>query len=145
MLSVVEEGCTVVFHYTGILADGRIFGCSREGSPMEVEIGCGSVIPGFEGGLIGMHVGESRTFTLSPKDGYGEFDEDLCQWVDISRFAAPGSVEVGMHLRVPLEEGQTFSGTVVQVGKDYVLMDFNHPLAGKDLSFWVDCLDIRDE
>lgn len=145
MLAVVEDGCTVVFHYTGVLADGRIFGSSREGGPMEVEIGSGCVIRGFEGGLLGMHVGESRTFTLSPKDGYGEFDEDLCHRVDMSRFAGMRTVELGMRLKIPLEEGRPFSGTVVQVGKDDVLMDFNHPLAGKDLNFWVDCLDIKDE
>ncbi len=73
-MSTVEQGRTAVFHYTGILADGVVFDSSRERSPMEVQIGAGQIIPGFESGIMGMEVGETRTFTIAPKDAYGEHD-----------------------------------------------------------------------
>lgn len=145
MSAVVEDGCTVVFHYTGILADGRIFVCSREGNPIEVEIGAGGTIPGFEGSLIGMQVGESRTFNVSPEDAYGEFDEKLCLRMDKDLLGGFDTIEVGMRFKIPQAGGRSPTGTVIQVGEADVLIDLNHPLAGKELSFWVDCLDIRDE
>jgi FKBP-type peptidyl-prolyl cis-trans isomerase 2 len=144
-MPTVEEGCTVIFHYTGILDDGRIFGCSREGSPMKVEIGAGGIIPGFEGGLVGMQVGESRTFNVSPEDAYGEFDEKLCLRMDNNLLGGFDSIKVGMRFKVPQAGGRSLTGTVIQVGEADVLIDLNHPLAGRELSFWVDCLDIRDE
>ncbi len=88
-MSTVEEGHTVVLHYTGTLADGKVFDSSREGSPMEVRIGAGQVVPGFESGIMGMEVGETRTFTIAPKDAYGEHDEDLWQRVEKERFPDP--------------------------------------------------------
>ncbi|MDA2915533.1 peptidylprolyl isomerase [Nitrospinae bacterium AH_259_B05_G02_I21] len=143
-MSTVEEGRTVVFHYTGILADGEVFDSSRERSPMEVQIGAGQIIPGFESGVMGMEVGETRTFTIAPKDAYGEHDEDLWQRVEKERLPDPESVEVGKTFQFPLGEGRTVSGIVIQVGEEDVLLDLNHPLAGKELTFEVECLEIRN-
>ncbi len=81
-MSTVEQGRTVVLHYTGTLADGTVFDSSRERSPMEVRIGASQIIPGFESGIMGMKVGESRTFTIAPENAYGEHDENLCHRVE---------------------------------------------------------------
>jgi peptidylprolyl isomerase len=140
----VEEGHTVVFHFTGKLPDGEVFDSSRGESPMEVRIGAGQVIPGLESGIMGMRVGETRTFTIAPEDAYGERDEDLCQQVERARFPEPESVEAGILFQVSLGEGRTVMATVREVGDKHVLLDLNHPLAGKELTFEVDCLDIRD-
>jgi peptidylprolyl isomerase len=81
----VEDGRTVVFHFTGTLPDDEVFDSSRGESPMEVRIGAGQVIPGLESGIMGMRVGETRTFTIAPEQAYGERDEDLCQQVERGR------------------------------------------------------------
>ncbi len=93
---------------------------------------------------MGMEVGETRTFTIAPKDAYGEHDEDLWQRVEKERFHDPGSVEVGKTFRFPLGEGRSMRGTVVEVGDEDVLLDLNHSLAGKELTFEVECLEIRN-
>ncbi len=143
-MSTVEEGHTVVLHYTGTLADGSVFDSSRERSPMEVQIGAGQVVPGFESGIMGMEVGESRTFTIAPENAYGEHDEDLCHRVEKERFAEPEGIKVGRIFKMPLGEHRSVTGTVTQVGEEDVLIDLNHPLAGKELTFEVECLEIRN-
>ncbi|MDA2917242.1 peptidylprolyl isomerase [Nitrospinae bacterium AH_259_B05_G02_I21] len=142
-MSTVEEGRMVMFHYTGTLADGSVFDSSRGRSPMEVRIGAGQIVPGFEAGIMGMRVGETRTFAIAPKDAYGEHDENLCHRVEKERFPDPKSVEVGMTFRYPLGDGRT-AHTIIQVGDEDVLLDLNHPLAGEELTFEVECLEIRN-
>ncbi len=142
-MSTVEQGRTAVFHYTGILADGEVFDSSRERSPMEVQIGAGQIIPGFESGVMGMEVGETRTFTIAPEDAYGEYDENRRRRVEQERFTEPNSIEVGMVLQIPLTEGRSVPGTVVELSEQDVLIDLNHPLAGEALTFEVECLEIR--
>ncbi len=143
-MSTVEQGRTAVFHYTGILADGEVFDSSRERSPMEVQIGAGQIIPGFESGVMGMEVGETRTFTIAPEDAYGAFDENRRRRVEKERFTEPEGVKVGRVCEVPVGQGRHVPGTVIQVGEEDVLIDLNHPLAGKALTFEVECLEIRN-
>ncbi len=111
---------------------------------MEVQIGAGLIVPGLESGVMGMEVGETRTFTIAPKDAYGEHDEDLWQRVEKERFPDPESIAVGRMFKISLGEGRSVPGTVTQVGEEDVLLDLNHPLAGKELTFEVECLEIRN-
>jgi len=143
-MSTVEESLTVVLHYTGTLADGSVFDSSRERSPMEVRIGAGQIIPGFESGIMGMEVGESRTFTIAPEEAFGEHDENLCHRVEKERFAEPEGIKAGRVCEVPVGQGRHVPGTVIQVGEEDVLIDLNHPLAGKALTFEVECIEIRN-
>ena len=143
-MSTVEEGHTVVLYYTGTLADGSVFDSSRDGSPMEVRIGAGQVVLGFESGIMGMEVGESRTFTIAPEDAYGAYDEDLCHRVEKEHFPDPTDLKAGMIFQVSMDEGRTVEATVVEVGDEDVLLDLNHPLAGMELTFEVECLEIRN-
>ncbi len=143
-MSTVGEGHTVVLHYTGTLADGSVFDSSRGRSPMEVQIGAGQVVPGLESGVMGMEVGETRTFTIAPENAYGEHDENLCHRVEKKRFPEPESIAVGRMFKISLGEGRSIPGTVTQVGEEDVLIDLNHPLAGKELTFEVECLEIRN-
>ncbi len=144
-MSTIEEGRTVVFHYTGTLADGRIFDSSRERSPMVFQIGVGQIPHGFESGIMGMRVGESRTFTIGPEDAYGAYDEDLCRRVEKERLAGPEGIKVGMEYEIAVTPNRSVVGTVVEVGEQDVLIDLNHPLAGMALTFEVECLEIRDD
>jgi len=144
MSTIIEEGRTVVFHYTGTLADGRIFDSSRERSPIEVQIGAGQIPPGFESGIMGMRVGESRTFTIGPEDAYGAYDEDLCRRVKKERLAGPEGIKVGMVYEIAVTPNRSVVGTVVEVGEEDFLIDLNHSLAGRALTFEVECLEIRN-
>ncbi len=144
-MSIVEQGRTVVFHYTGTLADGSVFDSSRERRPMEVQIGAGQTPPGFESGIMGMRVGESRTFTIGPEDAYGAYYEDLCRRVEKERLAGPEGIKVGMEYEIAVTPNRSVVGTVVEVGEEDVLIDLNHPLAGKALTYEVECLEIRDD
>lgn len=141
----VEDGRTALFHYTGTLDDGEVFDSSRNRDPIELHIGADQVIPGFESGIKGMTEGETRTFTVSPEDAFGEHDESLTSQVEKERFAEPEGIRVGRVCEVPMGEGHSMPGTVVEVEGDDVLIDFNHPLAGKELTFEVECLEIKDD
>jgi FKBP-type peptidyl-prolyl cis-trans isomerase 2 len=112
---------------------------------MEVRIGTGEIIPGLESGLMGMKVGETRTFTVSPEDAFGEHDENLCRWMEKELFAEPEGIKVGRMCQVPVTSRSSAMGTVVEVGEEAVLIDLNHPLVGKVLTFEVECMEIRDE
>lgn len=144
-MAAVEEGSTVVFHYTGKLSDGQVFDSSHERGPMEAEIGAGQILPAFESSLIGMEEGDNRTFTIAPEDAYGEYDESLCRRVEKERFAEPETIEVGMVFQVPLPEDRAVPGTIIEVSDADVLMDLNHPLAGKELTFEVECLEVKGD
>ncbi len=144
-MSTVEEGLTVVFHYTGTLPDGEVFDSSRERGPMEVKIRDGQLIPGLESGLMGMRVGETRTFSVTPDEAFGEHDEKLMRRAEKKEFAEPEGLRVGRMCEVPVTPRRSVMGTVVEVGEEDVLIDLNHPLAGKELTFEVECLEIRGE
>lgn len=144
-MSTIEEGRTVVFHYTGTLDDGEVFDSSHGRDPMEVQIGAGQIIPGLESGMIGMSEGETRTVTITAEQAYGEYDENLCHQVMRNQFEDPDSIEVGMLFRVPLGEGRSVTATVREAGDEHVLLDLNHPLAGKDLTFEVECVEIKED
>ena len=144
-MSTVEEGRTVLFHYTGTLDDGSVFDSSKEREPMEVQVGSGQVIPGFESGILGMEEGETRSFTVPAAEAFGEHDETLCQWVEKARFADAEGIEVGRVCQVPLGDGRSGPGTVAEVGDEEVLLDLNHPLASKELTFEVECLEVKEE
>jgi FKBP-type peptidyl-prolyl cis-trans isomerase 2 len=132
----------VSVNYTGKLNDGSVFDSSMvEGrEPLIATLGEGRLIRGFENGLIGMQVGESKTITLEPSEAYGDIREDLI--VDVPRSSMPESVQVGEIL-----QGQTNAGPinvrVLEISDDFVKIDGNHPLAGKQLIFELEVVNIQ--
>jgi peptidylprolyl isomerase len=142
-MSTIEEGHTVVFHYTGKLDDGEVFDSSAGRDPMEVQIGAGQIIPGLESGMMGMSEGETRTVTITPEQAYGEYDDNLCHQVQRDQFEDPDSIEVGMLFRVPLGDDRSVTATVREAGEEHVVLDLNHPLAGRELTFEVECMEIK--
>lgn len=133
---------TVQVHYTVSLDDGNVFDSTEEREPFEFTIGKGMVIPGFEKGVIGMSEGETKTFKVSPQDGYGEYVEDLVVTIDKAFIPPHIKPEVGMVLRVHSPHGGIALVTVKEVKEDTVVLDANHPLAGKELTFNVRLLKI---
>jgi peptidylprolyl isomerase len=136
---MIQIGSTIQVHYTGKLTDGTTFDSSIGRSPFKFQVGASEVIPGFEDGLIGKHVGEKVTVTIPCQQAYGEVRNDLI--VNVPKTQLPGEVHVGQTLQAS-NEGQSFNVEVREIHEDYVVIDGNHPLAGKELIFDIEILEI---
>ena len=141
-MSTVQNGNTVTVHYTGTLTDGTTFDSSRQRDPLSFQVGDGQVIPGFDNAVVGMAVGESKTFTIPAADAYGEKKEEAIQEVSKNRFPEGYDASVGQMVTGQNEIGQNFQALIIAEGKDSVTLDFNHPLAGEDLTFEVELVEV---
>jgi FKBP-type peptidyl-prolyl cis-trans isomerase 2 len=138
-MSKVESGNTVKVHYTGKFEDGSVFDSSISNEPISFQIGSKQVIPGFENALLGMTVGESKTVTLTPEEGYGTTRQEMIQ--EVQRALVPGDVTEGAQLTSTTDQG-VYNAIVLEVKDETVLLDFNHPLAGKNLVFELELVEI---
>ncbi len=141
-MNQAQSGNTVKVHYTGTFTDGTEFDSSRGRDPLQFTLGNGNVIPGFETAITGMSTGESKTVTIPFTEGYGAHSEEMVQ--DVPRSAIPDDIELeaGMVLNAQGPEGQTLSFTLVEFDDSQVKLDGNHPLAGKDLTFTLELVEI---
>jgi len=143
-MSQVKENDTVKVHYTGKLADGQVFDSSVErGEPIEFTMGQGQLIPGFEKGLIDMKVNEKKTVNIVKEEAYGEPREELVQEVQKSQLPEEIKPEVGMGLVSKSPDGQEMNLVVKDIKDDTIVVDGNHPLAGKDLVFDLEVVEIK--
>jgi peptidylprolyl isomerase len=135
-------GDTVLFHYTGSLKDGTVFDSSSGRDPLRVTLGSGQVIPGVDEALVGMAPGEEKTVTVAADEAYGQRRPELLH--EVQREAIPPEVdlEVGKQLEGRDTAGQRLRLTVVEVADDTVTLDANHPLAGQDLEFELQLVQI---
>lgn len=129
-MNQVKENNTVKVNYTGKLTNGQIFDSSEGKEPLEFTLGQGQLIPGFEKALIDMKLHEKKTITVAKEEAYGVFYDDLKQ--EVKKNQLP---EVGMGLVSKSPDGQEMNLRVVEVKEDSIIIDGNHPLAGKDLIF----------
>jgi peptidylprolyl isomerase len=131
----VESGLFISVDYTGKLDNGDVFDSSVGRQPLEVQMGSGSVLPGFESALMGMSLNETKTFTLSPEDAYG--DRDYSRMHDFPKSDIPAGMEpeVGQVLMLSTQQGQQIPARVDSIDEDNVTFDLNHPLAGEPLTF----------
>jgi peptidylprolyl isomerase len=136
---MIQNGSTVQVHYTGKLTDGTTFDSSVGRAPFQFQVGASEVIPGFEDGVMGKSVGDKVTVQIPVQDAYGEVREDLI--VNVPKTQLPGQVEVGQTLQAA-NEGQMFNVVVKEIHQEHVVIDGNHPLAGKDLIFDIEVLEI---
>src|SRR6056297_451845 len=144
ILSKVKDGNTVKVHYTGTLKDGSVFDTSAEREPLEFKLGEGQLIPGFEKAVIGMEDGESTKIDIPVEEAYGEAREDLI--INVPKDQLPEDVEpeVGMQLQVNQPDGQPVPVRIAEITDEELKLDANHPLAGKDLSFEIEVVEIKD-
>ena len=142
-MSQVKENDTVKVHYTGKLTDGQVFDSSEGKEPIEFTLGKGQLIPGFEKGLIDMKVNEKKTITIPKEEAYGDPREDLVQEVEKSQLPEDIKPEVGMGLVSKTPDGREMNLMVAEVKEDTIVVDGNHPLAGKDLVFDLEVVEIR--
>ncbi|WP_339920186.1 peptidylprolyl isomerase [uncultured Flavobacterium sp.] len=139
----VRENNTVKVHYVGKLSDGQVFDTSEGKEPLEFTLGQGKLIPGFEKGLIDMKLNEKKTITISQEDAYGEARQDLIQEVDKSQLPEDITPEVGMGLVSKSSDGNEMNLLIVEVKEATIVIDGNHPLAGKELIFDLEVVDIQ--
>lgn len=142
MLYEASAGDTVRVHYTGMLPDGTVIESSQGGEPLRFTIGQGEVIPGIEQAVEGMSPGESKSIWVTPDDAYGPHQDDLMLMVGRNRFPDHIHPEPGQRLRMRRQGVPPVMVTVVDVSEGDVLLDANHPLAGRDLTFELELVDI---
>jgi len=137
----ITNSDTVVVHYTGRLEDGTIFDSSlNEGrEPLNVTLGQGQLIKGFENGLVDMTEGEKKTIEIEPSDAYGDVNEMLIS--EVNKTQVPEGIEVGQMLQGMGPMGP-INVTVVEVGESTIKVDANHPLAGKKLIFDLEVVSV---
>jgi len=141
-MSQVKEGDTVHIHYTGTLDDGTQFDSSAGREPLAFTVGGGQVIPGFDQAVAGMAVGESKKVNIPPEHAYGEHQEHMVQEVPKSALPDDLEPEVGQSLSARNPEGQEMRLTVKEVTDEGIVVDANHPLAGKALNFDIEVVKI---
>lgn len=142
-MSQVKDGDTVKVHYTGTLEDGTVFDTSREREPLEFTLGNGQLIPGFEKAVLGMAEGDTTEVSIESDNAYGERRDDL--ELEVSKTDLPEEIdpEVGMQLQMQQEEGRAIPVQITNVEEEIVTLDANHPLAGKDLNFEIELVEIN--
>ncbi len=139
---VVENGKKVSFEYM-ITVDGQAVDSSQGRQPLEYVHGEGKILPGISKELKGMRVGEDKKFTVPPEDGYGKRDEKALK--EVPRSSLPGEIElkVGMPLQTRTPDGRAWVVKIVEIKEDTVVLDFNHPFAGKTLAFEVKVVSVE--
>ncbi len=134
---------TVKLHYTGKLDNGQVFDSSLQREPLEVKLGEGRLIPGFEKGLVAMKVNEKKTITIPKEEAYGEVQKELFQKIPNENLPPEIKPEVGMGLVSKNPDGSERQLRVAEVKDDFIIVDANHPLAGQDLTFELELLEIK--
>lgn len=141
-MAKIKEGDTVKVHYTGKIEDGTVFDTSKEREPLEFTIGEGKLIPGFEKAVVGMDVGDSNTVTIPTEEAYGEKRDDMV--VDVERNQIPEDItpEVGQQLQIQQKDGGAIPVVITDVTDETVKLDANHPLAGQELTFEIEVVEV---
>jgi peptidylprolyl isomerase len=137
-----QAGDRVRVHYTGRLSDGTVFDSSVNRKPLELVVGDGDVIPGFENALVGLAAGSFVIENIPAQQAFGAYNRDLIVRVDKRRIAVKGALEVGKRMSVELEPGHEVQAKVISVQEQTVTLDTNHPLAGKDVTLEIEMLEV---
>ncbi len=142
ILEKVENGTYISVEYTGTLGNGEVFDSSHGRQPLEVHMGAGQMIKGFESQLIGMALHEKKVFTLPPEDAYGPRNADLMQSIPRSEVPPELDVQLGMVVGLVTPEGNRVPARIIQLDDEQLTMDLNHPLAGETLTFDIEIVGI---
>ncbi|WP_053991106.1 peptidylprolyl isomerase [Mangrovimonas sp. TPBH4] len=142
-MSQVKENNTVKVHYTGKLTDGQVFDTSEGREPLEFTLGQGLMIPGFEKGLIDMKLNEKKTISLTKEEAFGDARPELIQEVQKNQLPEELVPEVGMPLISTAPDGREHQLLITEVKEDSIVVDANHPLAGKDVIFDLEVVEIK--
>ena len=140
---VVKKGDFVTLHYVGKFADGTVFE-STDKKPLRLVVGEHATIVGIEEGLIGMKIGQKKRIVVNPEKAYGKYHKDLIEELPLSKIPPEITPAVGMVLTQESKTGRTLFMRVTQVNRESIIVDMNHPLAGKTLVFDIVVMDISN-
>lgn len=141
-MTEVKRGDNVKVHYTGTLADDSVFDSSEGHDPLDVTVGSGQVIEGFDEALLGMTIGEKKTVMIPVEKAYGERKEEMVITAPLEQVPPDLNPELGMWLEVGSPDGQILRVRVTELTDTHITLDGNPPLAGKDLTFALELVDI---
>lgn len=138
----VGPGTEVTLHFTLRLDDGEVIDSTAEQGPATFVVGDGNLLPGFEKALFGLATGAKEKFKIAPEEGFGRPNPNNVQWVPRDQF--PPDVELSEGLVVSFADAQNaeLPGVIAKIGEQQVEVDFNHPLAGRDITFEVEIVDV---
>jgi FKBP-type peptidyl-prolyl cis-trans isomerase SlyD len=139
----IQDGQVVSMNYT-LLVDGEVLDSSSGHEPLEFLQGAGNIIPGLEQELYGMAVGDSKMVIVQPEEGYGILDADAFVEVPREQFPSDIPMEIGVEITVTDQSGNPMNARIDSIDDDNVTLDFNHPLAGKELHFEVKIVSLRE-
>ena len=140
-MTEVKKGDNVKVHYTGKLNDGTVFDSSEGGEPLEFAVGSGQVIAGFEEGVVGMKVGESKVIEIPVEKAYGKRNDAMVIQAPIEQVPPDLNPELGMRLEMGGANGEILRVVVTEITDSHITLDANPPLAGKDLIFEVELVE----
>ncbi|KAA3642438.1 MAG: peptidylprolyl isomerase [Bacteroidetes bacterium] len=141
-MSIASKGNTVKVHYTGTLTDETVFDSSREREPIQFTVGAGQMIKGFDSAVEGMKVGESKKVKIASEEAYGPKNPEALFNVPKNQLPEGMEPQVGMQLEATQEDGRSQLLVVAEVHETEVTLDANHPLAGKDLVFDIELMEV---
>jgi FKBP-type peptidyl-prolyl cis-trans isomerase 2 len=138
-----SSGDTVRVAYTGTLQSGDVFDSTDTDKAMEFTIGEKKLIPGFEDAVVGMEQGETKQVTIPSDQAYGQYNDQLV--VEVTRSSFPDNIEpqIGQRLQAQNQQGQPILVTVKEIKDNTVMLDANHPLAGQDLNFEINLVEVK--
>ncbi len=143
-MSEAKKGNTVKVHYTGKKkSDGTIFDSSEGKDPLEFKLGEGQLIPGFEEAVEGMKAGDTNTVTISSDQAYGEPKDDLIVKFERNRLPEDITPEIGQQLQLQHKDGNNIPVVITELTDEEITLDANHPLAGEDLVFEIEVVDVQ--
>ncbi|MFZ5563789.1 MAG: FKBP-type peptidyl-prolyl cis-trans isomerase [Thermodesulfobacteriota bacterium] len=142
-MAQAQNGNTVKVHYTGKLENGEIFDSSEGREPLEFTIGQGQMIPGFEAAVIGMKAGDTKTAARIPADQAYAYNEEMVMEIGRDQLPDHITIEVGQRLQATGPDGQVIVVEIIAATQETVTLDANHPLAGKDLYFDLEMVEVR--
>lgn len=140
----MEYGKTAVVRYKGTLSDGTVFDSTKGQDPLEFAVGSGRVIHGFDEAVLSMKIGERKTVTIPAREAYGEYSDERIEYSPMYAIPNAKDIKVGKLFYFVTEGGIRFPAKVLEINEGIATIDFNHPLAGKDLTFEIELLEERD-
>lgn len=143
-MTTAKKGDLVFVHYTGKFDSGEVFDSSTDSTPLHFIVGEGDIIEGFDKAIVGMAIGEKKKVTIAPEQGYGEYAEDRVISTERKNFGDDFEPEVDQQLSLQMENGERAIATIVDFDDNSVTLDMNHPLAGENLHFELELMDIKD-
>jgi FKBP-type peptidyl-prolyl cis-trans isomerase 2 len=141
-MTAAKHGSNVKVHYRGTFSDGTLFDSSKGCDPLTFTIGQGQVIVGFENAVIGMNPGETKTVVIAADQAYGPHLSEMVADVDLSQFPGNITPEIGQVLQLRRPDGEPIRVTITAISGSTVTLDANHPMAGKDLTFEIQLMEI---